>query len=74
MLTHQWPETTRQLQYKQRAEHHWVRSLLFEGKAEREEKVFETGRQYASDFKNNMTIQFDALLPKWNYTVIPQSI
>lgn len=34
--------------------------------------VFATGRQYAKDFKDNMTIQFDDLLPKWNYTAIPQ--
>lgn len=36
------------------------------------DKVFETGRKYATDFKNNMLIQFDDLLPKWNYTAIPQ--
>ena len=37
------------------------------------DKVFETGRKYANDFKKNMTIQFDELLPKWNYTAIPQT-
>ena len=37
------------------------------------DKVFETGRKYATDFKQNMTIQFDELLPKWNYTAIPQT-
>ena len=26
--------------------------------------VFETGRKYAADFKKNMTIQFDEILPK----------
>jgi hypothetical protein len=36
------------------------------------DKVFETGRKYATEFKNNMLIQFDELLPKWNYTAIPQ--
>lgn len=36
------------------------------------EKVYETGRKYAAEFKNNMTIQFDDLLPKWNYTAVPQ--
>jgi len=35
------------------------------------DKVFETGRKYAADFKKNMTIQFDQLLPKWNYVAIP---
>ena len=36
------------------------------------DKVFKTGRQYASDFKETMSIQFDDYLPKWNYTAIPQ--
>ncbi|MEB4592262.1 hypothetical protein VSS37_14840 [Candidatus Thiothrix sp. Deng01] len=36
-------------------------------------KVFATGRQYAQDFRKNMTIRFDVLLPKWNYTAIPQT-
>lgn len=36
------------------------------------DKVYETGRKYATDFKNNMSIRFDELLPKWNYTAIPQ--
>lgn len=36
------------------------------------ENVFETGRKYAADFKETMTIQFDDILPKWNYTAIPQ--
>lgn len=35
------------------------------------EKVYETGRQYAADFKENMRIVFDDILPKWNYTAIP---
>ena len=35
------------------------------------DKVYVTGRKYAKDFKNTMTIQFDELLPKWNYTAIP---
>ena len=35
------------------------------------EKVYETGRKYAKDFKTTMTIQFDEFLPKWNYTAIP---
>ena len=35
-------------------------------------KVFQTGRTYAKDFKENMKILFDDYLPKWNYTAIPQ--
>ena len=35
------------------------------------DKVFETGRKYAANFKQNLTIQFDDVLPKWNYTAIP---
>lgn len=36
------------------------------------EKVFSTGRKVAEDFKETMKIQFDAVLPKFNYTAIPQ--
>ena len=35
------------------------------------DKVYQTGRKYAKDFKQNMTIKFDDYLPKWNYTAIP---
>ena len=35
------------------------------------DKVYATGRKYAKDFKNNMTIKFDDFLPKWNYTAMP---
>jgi len=38
------------------------------------EKVYETGRTYAKDFKKNMTIKFDEHLPKWNYTAIPDNL
>ena len=38
------------------------------------DKIYETGRKYAKDFKKMMTIQFDQYLPKWNYTAIPDSI
>lgn len=34
--------------------------------------IYETGRKVAADFKENMTIAFDELLPKWNYTVRPK--
>jgi len=34
-------------------------------------KLYHTGRKVAADFKENMTIKFDQLLPKWNYTAIP---
>ena len=37
------------------------------------DRVFETGRKYAADFKETMTIQFDDYLPKWNYTARPQT-
>ncbi len=36
------------------------------------DRVYKTGRKYASDFKENMTIQFDKLLPNWNYTAVPR--
>ena len=35
-------------------------------------RAYETGRKVAADFKANMTIVFDALLPKWNYRAVPQ--
>lgn len=35
------------------------------------EKVYYTGRKYAENFKENMTITFDDLLPKWNYQIKP---
>lgn len=36
------------------------------------EKIYETGRKAAEEFKRNMPILFDDLLPKWNYRVVPQ--
>lgn len=30
-------------------------------------KVYETGRKADKEYKNNMGIEFDAYLPKWNY-------
>ena len=35
------------------------------------DKVYQTGRKVAIDFKKTMTIKFDEFLPKWNYTVVP---
>lgn len=37
------------------------------------DKVYETGRKYAANFKKNMPIQFDDVLPKWNYTAVPKT-
>ena len=34
-------------------------------------KVYETGRKVAEDFKENMTIVFDKYLSIWNYRAIP---
>ena len=34
------------------------------------DKLYHTGRKVAADFKENMTINFDQLLPKWNYTAV----
>ena len=36
-------------------------------------KVYETGRKYAEGFKKTMKIVFDDLLPKWNYTAVPET-
>ena len=35
------------------------------------DKVYETGRKVAEDFKTRMRIVFDELLPRWNYRAIP---
>ena len=35
------------------------------------DKTFKTGRKVAEGFKENMKIEFDDFLPKWNYTAIP---
>jgi len=35
------------------------------------DKVYETGRKYAKDFKQTMRIVFDEFLPRWNYTAEP---
>ena len=37
------------------------------------EKIYKTGRKYADNFKEKMRIVFDDILPKWNYTVLPES-
>jgi len=35
------------------------------------DKVYQTGRKVADDFKVNMRIVFDTVLPQWNYRVLP---
>ncbi len=36
------------------------------------EKVYQTGRKCAADFKSTMKIVYDDLLSKWNYRALPQ--
>jgi transposase len=36
------------------------------------EKVYQTGRKVAEDFKANMRIVFDTALPRWNYRALPK--
>lgn len=36
------------------------------------DKVYQTGRKVTDSFKEHLAIVFDDLLPKWNYTVVPQ--
>jgi hypothetical protein len=38
------------------------------------EKVYQTGRKCAAGFKESMKIVFDELLPRWNYTAVPQPV
>ena len=33
--------------------------------------VYQTGRKVAEEFKANMRIIFDDVLPQWNYRVVP---
>ncbi len=35
------------------------------------ETVYQTGRKVADDFKDNMRIVFDEVLPQWNYRALP---
>jgi transposase len=35
------------------------------------DKVYETGRKVADEFKENMQIVFDDYLPQWNYRAVP---
>ena len=37
-------------------------------------KVYETGRKYADDFKENMKIIFDEFLGQWNYRAVPSTL
>ena len=34
--------------------------------------VYQTGRKYTADFKQNMQIVFDDYLPKWHYRAVPE--
>lgn len=36
------------------------------------DKVYQTGRKVAPEFKSTMKIVFDTFLPQWNYTAKPQ--
>ncbi len=36
------------------------------------DKTYATGRKVAEDFKANMKIAFDEVLPQWNYTAKPE--
>jgi hypothetical protein len=37
------------------------------------DRVYQTGRRAAEDFKETMLIVFDEFLPRWNYTVVPNA-
>jgi hypothetical protein len=36
------------------------------------DNTYKIGRKVAEDFKTTMQIVFDEILPKWNYTAVPQ--
>jgi hypothetical protein len=35
------------------------------------DKLYETGKEAAKDFKESMKIKFDEILGRWNYRVCP---
>lgn len=35
-------------------------------------RVYEIGRAATQEFKDNVTLLFDSLLPKWNYRAVPE--
>lgn len=37
------------------------------------DKIYQTGRKVAQDFRENMPIRFDDFLPLWNYSALPSS-
>ena len=38
------------------------------------DRVYQTGKKVAQDFKETMNVIFDEHLPQWNYVVKPQSV
>ena len=38
------------------------------------DRVYETGKKVAEDFKKTMNVIFDEYLPQWNYVVKPTSV
>lgn len=38
------------------------------------DKVYETGRKVSAEFKEQMRVIFDEVLPQWNYKVTPLEI
>ena len=37
------------------------------------DKLYQTKRKYAADFKEKMSLIFDEYLPKWNYRAVPEN-
>ena len=37
------------------------------------DKIYQTGRKVANEFKQNMPIVFDEYLPQWNYSAVPNA-
>ena len=38
------------------------------------DRVYQTGKKVAQDFKETMNVIFDEHLPQWNYVVKPESV
>ena len=75
------PHITRSLKGVILRSYEYVKELIentttktgLEVKAQIVDKVYQTGRKYSDNFKENMKIVLDDFLGQWNYTAIPEN-
>ena len=76
------PHITRSLSGVVLRSHEFIKELIentttktgLKAHAQIVKKVYETGRKYADDFKENMKIVFDEFLGQWNYRAVPSTL